>query len=149
MAGIKRAAGLFFMPCPVQAMFAPLEQLSEVKGLVSRLLRPGAPKWHLHTAPPKQVPLSAGSCCGPQLLSSCSSVGLRRSSRTTARHCTQQALCQPSTCTSPARQTLRSPYCARRYWAMSRQPLPGRLAAGQQALREQQQAASSPLPPGH
>ena len=39
----------------LQALFEPLEQLSEVKRLVQRLLQPGITRWQLYTAPPKQV----------------------------------------------------------------------------------------------
>ena len=38
-----------------QAIFGPMEQLSELRALVGRLLQPGISRWQLYTAPPKQV----------------------------------------------------------------------------------------------
>ena len=50
----------------LQALFEPLEQLSELRDLVGRLLQPGLTRWQLYTTPPKQVRIKrfAALLCG-------------------------------------------------------------------------------------
>ena len=48
-----RDEGLSFLS--LQALFEPLEMISELKRLVGHLLQPGVAGWYLYTAPPKTV----------------------------------------------------------------------------------------------
>ena len=48
------AAGLEVCGCP-QASFGATERLQALRELLAACLRPGLPKWHLYTTPPKQV----------------------------------------------------------------------------------------------